>query len=121
MKRALQSIWQFGLLTFLVLTLVGAGVFHTGARSSVPSELAAYVAAGGALTDICGDMPEGDESGQFRCETCRLIGVALVPSALYSAALVCGVRTLRLQHVATQIHYAKPLDPSRLSRAPPQA
>lgn len=62
---------RFAVMLALVLALAGLGHAHKG---HVDPGLAAYVSAGGELSDICGEVPETAVS--VDCEACRLSGDA---------------------------------------------
>lgn len=62
-------------LTLLLLITAVAGLGFAHQTAATPDRgLAAYVAAGGALADICGDRPE--HAALPDCEACRIGGDA---------------------------------------------
>ena len=105
----------------LICALVVSGFAHNGARSAMSPELAEYVAAGGSLIDLCGSTGEQDGTLGQRCEACRLIEAALLPRNCQVIPLTQSDQTLVLTFVAKRLHQTRPLDPTRLTRAPPQA
>jgi hypothetical protein len=105
----------------LVFALVSSSFAHTGFRPALSPDLAAYVAAGGSLVDFCGKSSEKEVVQGQKCDVCRLIGAIFLPQAYHGAPLVVLEQTLTLSFVAKRLHHTRPLDPSRLTRAPPQA
>lgn len=120
MFRAQITICKFLTAIALMFALVSSGFAHTGYRSAMSADLAAYVAAGGALNDICGGSGEQNSTVGQKCEACRLIGAALVPRACVAVPMILTDQTRVLSFVAKRLHHDRPLDPTRLTRAPPQ-
>ena len=103
----------------VVIALVLSAFAHSGPRVPEPAGLIAFVAAGGFIDDLCGGDMSGDAMGA-KCEACRLIGAALIPTCASSPVVL--IDTARVQAViARNIHHARPSDPARHPRAPPQA
>ncbi|MGH1413599.1 MAG: hypothetical protein ACRBB0_08895 [Pelagimonas sp.] len=105
----------------LIFAMVASGFAHSGARTGVSDDLAAYVAAGGWLGDICGDVDDPKGTQGQKCEACRLIGAALVPPHDIHCTPIVTDETRRFNFVAKRLHQARSLDLARLTRAPPQA
>jgi hypothetical protein len=105
----------------LIFALVGAGFAHTSMQPAMSPELAEFVAAGGSLADICGSSGEQDGARGAKCEACRLMNASLIPRNCHAAPLTYTTQTRVLAFVAIQLHNKQPLDPARLTRAPPQA
>lgn len=111
------------LLTVLMVAIALAAVSlaHNQSRAPLSPELAAYVQAGGSLSAICGLKDEQDGSAQVDCDACRIAdGFALTGDHHRGTSTACSF-THKLQFVAKLRHHSKPLDPARLTRAPPQA
>jgi hypothetical protein len=113
----------FKLLTSfaLIVAMAASGFAHTGSRAALTPELMAYVAAGGSLADICGAPIEQDGAQGQKCEACRLMGAAILPRTCHGIPVVLSDQTRKFAFVAKRLHHARPLDPSHLTRAPPQA
>ena len=110
------------LTTFaLVFAMVFSSLAHTGMARAMSPDLAAYVAAGGSLEDLCSSASGKNGTQTKKCEVCRLLGAALEPRPCLGAALVVTEKTRVLTFVAKRLHHRHPLDPTRLTRAPPQA
>ncbi|WP_390910444.1 hypothetical protein [Pseudosulfitobacter sp. SM2401] len=105
----------------LMIAMTVSGFVHTGARPDISPELAAYVAAGGSLADICGGSGEQDGARGVKCDACLRFGAAVLPHTCHSAPVILSDQTRRLSFVAKRILYTRPLDPTCLARAPPQA
>ncbi|MDO6485309.1 hypothetical protein [Shimia thalassica] len=105
----------------VIFAMAASGFAHSGARPALSAKLEAYVAAGGSLSDICGlGGEQGGGLGQ-ECYACQLIGAALVPRVCHGVPLVLTDQTRVLSFVAKRLHQRHPLDPARLTRAPPKA
>ncbi|SFT01330.1 hypothetical protein SAMN04488040_2760 [Sulfitobacter marinus] len=105
----------------LVFAMVFSGVAHTGLARAMSPDLAAYVATGGSLEDLCTPASGNNGAQAKKCEVCRLLGAALEPRPCVGAPLVVTEKTRVLTFVAKRLHHRHPLDPARLTRAPPQA
>ncbi|MEP1766909.1 MAG: hypothetical protein ABJJ53_09780 [Sulfitobacter sp.] len=109
-------------ISFALMIAMAASAFgHTSVRPPLSPELAQYVAMGGFLTDICGTTGEQDSGQAQKCEVCRLMGAAILLREDSTAPVKLIQRTRKLTFVAQLVHNSRPLDPTRLSRAPPQA
>lgn len=105
----------------LVCGLVSSSFAHTGFRVIPSPEIAAYLAAGGVLADICGNASDQDGTAPQKCEACRLI-----ETVFSSSNDVCMIITLSAEmqaqtFVAKRLRQTLALDAARLSRAPPKA
>lgn len=67
---------RLSLLLGITLGLVGAGFAHQ-TTAPIDPELAAFVEAGGALSDLCGDGGPVSHWGVTGCEACRLTDTAM--------------------------------------------
>ncbi|WP_187431125.1 hypothetical protein [Roseobacter fucihabitans] len=104
----------------LICAMALSAFSHSGVRAAVSPDLAAYVAAGGSLSDICAGLDGKDDAQRQNCEACRLMGAALVPPSSPALPLVVTDQTRRLIFVAKELHRTCAPDRSRLTRAPPQ-
>lgn len=105
----------------LIFAMVSSGFAHTGLRPALSPDITAYVAAGGSLSDICGSIGEQDGTYSQKCEACRLMDTALAPRFCHALPMVLSDQTRVLAFVAKRLYHSRPLDPTRLTRAPPQA
>lgn len=74
---------RVGFALILGLMLAGAGAAHRPMeRPTDTAALAAFVAAGGSLGDLCHDAAAGHEGGQghVECPACVLQKISLAPS-----------------------------------------
>lgn len=110
------------LTTFAVIIAVAASAFgHTAVRPAPSQELVAYVAAGGSLGDLCGTAEDQDGVPGQKCEVCRLFGSVALPDICFGVPVAVNQQARTLTFVAQLVHNSRPLDPARLTRAPPQA
>ncbi len=121
MRKACFNIGQFFTSFAVIFALATFGFAHTSPSASASPEVAAYLAAGGALEDLCGNLGQQDDRQRDKCEACRLMGAVLVPQPGYGAPVLISGQTRVLTIIAKRRHHARPLDPARLTRAPPQA
>lgn len=105
----------------LIIALAASGFAHASPRMASSPELLAYVAAGGSLDDLCGTVGEQDGAQTQKCEACRLIGAVVLPRDCHGVPILLSDQALKLSFVAKRVNHTRPLDPSRLTRAPPHA
>lgn len=105
----------------LVVAMASASFAHAVMSRTTSPELSAYLAAGGSLAEICGDLEDRESHSGSKCEACRLIEVAAVPPEMSGARLSLTDRTRRFAFISKQLLQSRGLDPARLSRAPPTA
>ena len=111
------------LLTVIVLSVALASVSlaHRSHHAPLSPELAAFIEAGGSLSALCLVDEEQEGGDVLDCDACRIVdGFALSGPARATEATSCTY-TRKLQFVAKLRHHSKPLYPTRLTRAPPQA
>ena len=112
---------QFGrfFLTFAVLVaMAGTGFAHRVMAADVDDSLLAYVAAGGALADICGDTGHPTRA-TGPCDACRLVDGAVVPAAAVFAPSEGHANLLHVARLATSAPVATCVNPACPVRAPP--
>lgn len=111
------------LLTTCVLAfaLMAVGFAHRYDASATSPEMVDYVAAGGSLSDLCGDFDGSGRSGTVHCEACRIVETVSLAQccALLPVVTVGKVEVFRF--AAKRLRQSRGLDPARLTRAPPQA
>lgn len=120
---SIRSLVQLRLITTIVLiaTLVGTGLAHTKHETPLSPDLIAFVASGGSLADICGDFDGQTDSQGQNCEACRIGGTMILPPNCAGVSLVSSDAIRSMLFVAKRIHRTRPIDSTRLTRAPPQA
>ena len=120
MSRAIFDIFKV-FATFAVVAAMGlSGFAHTVPRTDVSPELAAYLAAGGSVADLCHDIGEDHSDRHAPCDACRLIAAALIPRPCEGPAITLSLRTRVQARVSESLRQARSLDPVRMTRAPPQ-
>lgn len=103
----------------LICAFVSLGFAHKDIPTPMAPELAAFVAAGGSISDICGGDHEPEHGEAVDCEACRITDTFAI---LHGVRLVASVRLERVQtwrFVAKRLSEKQRLDPARLTRAPP--
>ena len=120
MRATICKLRDWFVVMALAIALTSVGFAHRVAPTGITPELAAYVAAGGQLSDICGIADGENTPVAYKCEACRLTDNIAQPG------IGCVVHTelaevLVLAFVAKRIAERNDLDPARLTRAPPQA
>ncbi|MEP3346097.1 MAG: hypothetical protein ABJN34_01010 [Litoreibacter sp.] len=121
MRFQLRLFGRFFTTFMLLMAFAVSGFAHSNMAERVSPELAEYVANGGSIADICGNEGGEHSPNLMKCESCRLINSAAMPDAAFLLPEIQTSQTRRFLLVARIIHQSRPLDPSRLTRAPPQA
>lgn len=104
----------------ILIALTAVGFAHRLDRGAASPELAAYVAAGGDLADLCGTDGQGGKLGSS-CDACRIVDATVILRTTCGTTTAHTLRTQNFAFVATEVHRRHPHDPARLTRAPPQA
>lgn len=81
------SITRAGAIVTVVawLAALAAGAVAPATPPADPG-LAAFLAAGGSLDDICADTHGGHGAGERHCDACRLLGPVVLPEGPRAAA-----------------------------------
>lgn len=80
MVRASRHIAAKGLITVILAVVLSVlGFAHRPAAPVENMRLAAYVAAGGAIEDLCELDGDARLHGAAHCDACRLVGAAALP------------------------------------------
>jgi hypothetical protein len=111
------------LLTAISLTFAffALGFAHNSIPRPMSPELAAYVASGGSISDICGGDHDSEHEQHIDCDACRIADSFVILQGCKQAASgeLEIIQTWRF--VAKRLSQSQGLDPARLSRAPPSA
>lgn len=105
----------------LCLALVAIGYGHRTQGPDMTPELAAYVAAGGSLSDLCGPTDGDGPAPRADCEACRLSDTLTTLRDPCLAASRITPKTFVFGFVAKRLRQTSGPDPVRLTRAPPRA
>ncbi|THH37409.1 hypothetical protein E4Z66_10910 [Aliishimia ponticola] len=103
----------------MIVALIGIGFAHNFKTSAPSPELAAFVALGGSLADVCGDLDGQGRSGSSECQACRIADAAALIGGCEAVPVAVLASFETLGFVAKRIHNRTALDPARLTRAPP--
>ncbi|RKF15031.1 hypothetical protein D6850_09245 [Roseovarius spongiae] len=105
----------------LCLAFAAGGFAHRVTTPLPDADLAAYVAAGGLPSDLCGAAGDAEGAAARGCSLCVMAGLALLPAR--SAGLrALGTVSARLAAPRQPtLRRAARRDPSRAVRAPPLA
>lgn len=104
----------------LLVAMMAVGFAHRSSQPPLDPDLRAFLEAGGTLEELCGLAGDAPGASQ-NCEACRLVDTVACPPHAVAAQRDTPVRTQRMRVIAQLRHHAKPLDPTQLTRAPPQA
>ncbi|WP_299954012.1 hypothetical protein [uncultured Roseobacter sp.] len=120
MPAAFRLFAKLCVTATLLLAMTAVGFAHRSSQPPMDPDLLAFLDAGGTLEELCGLT--GDAPGPSQnCEACRLVDTVVCPPHASTAQREIPVTTQRMRVIAQLRHHAKPLDPTRLTRAPPQA
>lgn len=104
----------------LAIGLTSVGFAHRAAPAVMTPELAAYIAAGGQLSDLCRTVDGEGVPATTDCEACRIADNLAQSKA--DSVISTELEAVRVfAFVAKRIAARNDLDPGRLTRAPPQA
>ncbi len=119
MQSALLYRSKILVVLALLCALAGTGFAHRIAGPEHDPALAAYVQAGGSLADLCADDEAPQRDMANGCESCRLVGAAVLPAHETGAVTEMGGRPV--PDVPDDQDHGKSarLDQSRPARAPP--
>lgn len=118
MNRLTAIFARFAIVFALAFAMATSGFAHRIAAADVDESLQSYVAAGGSLADICGDI--GASLGET-CDACRLVDTAFVPPLSSHCQSAIDAKIAAVIAVVHLPDVANASDPSRLVRAPPIA
>ncbi|MFV1599033.1 MULTISPECIES: DUF2946 family protein [unclassified Phaeobacter] len=119
MRFAVHILPRLTMMLALVLAMVGTGFAHRYDRTVHSPDYAAFVAAGGTLSDLCGDSTDPDHGARAKCEACRLTAAALMPSHPETPGLRLVQRPRTRAAVVKPLHRDRPRGPAHRTRAPP--
>ena len=121
MPTALCLIARSLVTATLFVAMTAVGMAHRTSSPPTDPDLIAFLDAGGTLDALCG-LTGGTPHGlNQNCEACRLINAIACPPLSAMIYREAPARIQRMRVIAQLRHYAKPLDPAQLTRAPPQA
>ncbi|KIC50512.1 hypothetical protein RA29_06680 [Tateyamaria sp. ANG-S1] len=113
---------KFGLICAVMVALATIGFAHRTAPPATASpELAAYIAAGGSLADLCGPFDGNSPAPVQKCEACRITDTAGWPSGPCTDRPVMLAKIFAFSFIAKRLIERHGLDAARLVRAPPHA
>ncbi|ATG41659.1 hypothetical protein PhaeoP14_03627 (plasmid) [Phaeobacter piscinae] len=119
MRFAVHIFPRLAMILALVLALASTGFAHTIERAEDSPDYAAFVAAGGALSDLCGDSQDPGHGTLAQCEACRLVAAALIPGHPATPGVAWVQRPTASAPLARRPDSSLWRDPAHGSRAPP--
>jgi hypothetical protein len=119
MRHLIAPFARLAVVVALIFVMAGSGLGHRFAAPETDEALLAYVQAGGALDDLCGEGGLASHMGGQSCDACRLVDGAMVPPAEFVFAASIGQFIPSTELSATQVLACGAVDPSRPARAPP--
>lgn len=120
MRVFFDNLSNWCVVIAFAIALVAVGFAHRLGPAAMTPELEAYVASGGALSDLCGPTDGKGQSSTVSCDACRIADTVIS----FHAACIGLKETPKFQvfsFVAKRIAERNELDPARLTRAPPHA
>lgn len=103
----------------LICAMASSGFAHRGVTAPFDPELAAYVAAGGALDDLCGHPAGSSDQGTQSCEACRLLNAIILPSLDPACTIRLGEPSRIRTPQGTENLISAKLDLIHAARGPP--
>jgi hypothetical protein len=119
MRHLFAPFARLAVVIALTFAMAGSGLAHRFSAPEADEGLLAYVQAGGALADLCGEGGLASHLGGQSCDACRLVDCAMVPPAGLVFATSIGQFVLSANVPAAQVQASVVIDPSRPVRAPP--
>ncbi|PJI92480.1 hypothetical protein BC777_1332 [Yoonia maricola] len=118
MHRLIIPFARLFVILAIAVAMTGSGFGHRVAASEADESLLAYVAAGGALDDLCGQGGFG-AGGYDTCDACRLMDGAVVPVSGTAGLPAINASLLQGQIIAAVAPTAQVINLSCPVRAPP--
>ena len=106
---------------FLICAFASLGFTHKNVPTPMSADLAAYLAAGGSISDICGGGHDPEHEQTIDCEVCRIADNFVISHGCTQAVSVELVTVQNWRFIAKRLVQSQGLDPARLTRAPPYA
>ncbi|MFS4583535.1 hypothetical protein [Phaeobacter sp. C3_T13_0] len=119
MRFAVHILPRLAMVLALALAMASTGFAHSYDRAEDSPEYAAFLAAGGTLSDLCGDISDPEHTSFANCDACRLVAAALIPSYPVTPGMCSVQRPTVGAAVIVLLRKALLRDPSRPTRAPP--
>lgn len=114
-----QSFGRLLTLIVLIFAVLSLGFGHKRGPTEMTPEMAAYVAAGGSIFDLCGGNELPHEGQIMDCEACRIADNLVTLQACEPAAFAELAQVQAWRFIAKHLSESQGLDPARLTRAPP--
>ncbi|WP_341365957.1 hypothetical protein [Yoonia sp. BS5-3] len=105
----------------LIVALAAVGFAHRVIATEMTPELAAYVAGGGSLSDLCGTTSGSGETPVPHCEACRIADSFVLSQAGCAGTSQRIAKIYAFDFIAKRLAESGRLDNARMVRAPPQA
>lgn len=110
---------KFLVVFALICALASSGFAHRFVSKPLDPALTTYVAAGGSLADICGDIKGPSHQNTQTCEACRLVNAAVLPNHDPTCTPPFGRLPVVQAHISdTELRSAR-LDLTHAARGPP--
>ncbi|WP_072506690.1 hypothetical protein [Phaeobacter porticola] len=119
MRFAPHTLPRLAMVFALMLAMASSGFAHSFNRAEASADYADFVAAGGSLSDLCGGSIDPNHATPAKCEACRLVAAAVIPSHPTGLGLISARRPAARARLAEPLRQARWLDPSHPTRAPP--
>ena len=103
----------------LIYAFVSLGFAHKNVPTPMSEELAAYLAVGGSISDICSGDHEPQQKHSIDCEACRIADSFVILQGCKQPVSVELKSVQVWRFIAKRLSQSEGLDPARLTRAPP--
>ncbi len=111
---------RFAIVGVLALAMACIGFAHRPGLAADEARLAAYIAVGGAISDLCASQGGAARHDASKiCDACRLVGAAMLRETQGMAVWQRGYVLARGAIPRADVAAMHTRDPSRAVRAPP--
>ncbi|MEM6354137.1 MAG: hypothetical protein AAF844_00445 [Pseudomonadota bacterium] len=121
MLRVLARLSRLIAIVAMAASLSALAYAHRAIPAPLPSDVVAYLQAGGSLSDICGLAQDDGAERPAACDACRITDGAALSGLGRGVTGMHDHATPARAFVAKEAHRRRPLDPARLTRGPPKA
>ena len=118
MRPLIQIIGRMFTTITLICAFITLGFAHKDIPTPMTAELAAFIAVGGSMSDICADDHQPEHGQAVHCEACRIADDFVIFQTCTHTAFAELENVQIWAFIAKHLSQSQGLDPTRLTRAP---